>query len=92
MYVDHGPISHIFGPPLTSKIISKIGQNSGFHQCCNKIPLESPEKLILSSLELLFQVCKIWALGSMRPKINRPNLSGKYLGDCSPDFHVLKAI
>ena len=47
---------------------------------------------LLSSLELLLEVCRIWAMG---PKVKGPmvpNFSRTYLDDCWTNFHASKAI
>ena len=76
---------------------AKIGSNS-FGRSYRTAPLEHAQTWIhmkivffFSSLELLVEVCRIWASGPKKgAKIKGPmgpNLSGTYLGDCWADFH-----
>ena len=46
------------------QIVPKLGRKPVFHLFCKRLPLDSHETCLLSSMELLLKVCRILALDS----------------------------
>ena len=55
------PLWAKFSGPFWPQIMPKLGRKPVFHLFCKRFPLDSNETCILSSLELLLEVCRILA-------------------------------
>ena len=58
-----GPVCK-FSDPFWPQIVPKLGRKPVFHLFCKRLPLDSHETCLLSSMELPLKVCKILALDS----------------------------
>ena len=58
-----GPVCK-FSDPFWPQIVPKLGRKPVFHLFCKRLPLDSHETCLLSSMELLLKVCRILALDS----------------------------
>ena len=57
-----------FFEPFWSRIGRSLGQNLGFHIFFKTSVLNSHENCFASSLEQLWEICRIWATGSWSPR------------------------
>ena len=84
VYVNYGPWDHIFGPFLTPKNGENLVKIKFLFPFCKKFPLVLYETCYLSSLELLVEVCRIWAL--------RGRILGPFLTQTRSKFRFLSIV